>query len=158
MSKALATLATRVPILPRPITPKVAPARSRPTVDCHGPESRIAADSWCTPRSSPSTSAQVSSAAGAEREAVPQTVMPRPRQAARSMEALREPLVTISRSSGSRARIDSVSGVRSRITTTICASLRVRTTSSGSARWRRTGTTSTPCSTDQSAYWSATSW
>ena len=45
--------------------------------------------------------------------------MPRPRQAARSIAALREPVVTTSSRSGSRARIDSVRGVRSRITTTM---------------------------------------
>ena len=62
---------------------------------------------------------QASSAVGPPTLGVPQTVTPRSRATAMSMEALRMPLVTSSLRSGSRSNRPRRNGVRSRITQTI---------------------------------------
>jgi len=80
----------------------------------------------------PMISAQVSSVGGVGLESVPQTVMPRARAAARSMDALRMPLVTSSFNRGNRSSKAAGKGVRSRMMTRISASVRRATRASRS--------------------------
>ena len=139
--KARPTSATRLPILPRPTRPSVAPARSVPTVGCHGRRARTDRSST-TCRARPRISAQVSSP-GRRQLAVPQTVMPSSAPAARSIEALRMPVVTNRRRPGSRASRAAGNAVRSRMATTISAPARADTTASSSASGSRTVSTDT---------------
>ena len=89
---------------------------------------------------------------------MPQTTIPRSAAAATSIEALRIPEVTTSRSAGNRSRMLRVTGVRSRITTRISASPTAPTSSSSSPRCSRRAVTARSGSTDQSAYDVATPW
>ena len=152
------TRATWAPIRPSPTTPRVCPARSRPTVDCQ-PPAAIAVASGTRCRASPRTSAQVSSPGAEARLSVPQTVIPRSRQASTSMLALRRPVVTTSRSAGSAATTRPGSGVRSRISTTASYGVRRSTSAASSATWSvKTSTSARARTGDQSAIDRATPW
>ncbi len=113
--------------------PSVAPDRSAPMLVCH-PPARMFATSSGRCRARPRISAQVSSVGGVGLDSVPQTVTPRAFAAARSMEALRIPLVTRSFSFGRRASRSAGKGVRSRMITRISASA-IRATSASRRRY-----------------------
>ncbi len=159
MSKASPTRATRAPIFPSPSRPSRRPARSAPTVLCHGPPLRSAVLSSTSPRASPSSSAQVSSTGGVDELAVPHTVTPWARAAAWSITEFRIPEATSSRSRGSRSNTSAGKAIRSRSVTTMSKSATAATSSSTEAGCSRNGTTSTRSATGaQSAIVVATPW
>ncbi|GAA3435857.1 hypothetical protein GCM10018954_054640 [Kutzneria kofuensis] len=155
MPNARAIVATRVPILPSPSSPSVAPTRSVPMVLCHGPPERNATFSGTTCRHSPRINAQVSSTGGSDRLAVPHTVTPSTAAALRSMAALRIPDVMSSFSRGSRASSEAGNGVRSRMITTTSKSASAAATSSSEDMCSRKTVRSTRL---QSALARAASW
>ena len=126
---------------------------------CCQPPDRTAASSAAMWRVNAMIIPRVSSGTALPVPEVPQTVMPRSRAAARSIAALAMPVVTSSRSVGSRRRTLAGNAVRSRMATTTSLSSSASTRSVSSA-WcsvmartlnrRRTA--------DQSALLSATFW
>ena len=141
MPNAAPTAATRLPRRPSPITPSVAPSSARPGgAACQRPSRRpcACAGRW---RASARMSAHVRSVVGAPAPGAPQTVTPRSAQAARSIEALRRPVVTSSRSAGRRSIRERGKGVRSRIATSASNGARRSATASSSATWSENAST-----------------
>ena len=104
-------------------------------------------------------SAQVSSEVAEPAMAVPQTVTPLRVAAATSTAAFPIPVVTSSRSRGSRSSTVAGSGVRSRITITASNGCRRRTVSSSPSVWSwKKSTSARPSSTDQSVAGPAARW
>src|SRR5260221_7528090 len=91
MPKARPILATSVPMLPRPRTPCVLPASSRPTLVCQ-PPLRTALPSWTRLRALPSIIAHVNSVVGTDAYPVAVTAIPRSSAAAVSIAAFRGPV------------------------------------------------------------------
>ena len=141
MPKACPTRATRVPMLPRPRSPSVRPSRSAPTAVCQ-PPARTEATSPGRRRATARMSAQVSSAVLLTIPHVPETTMPSSLAAPTSMAALRSPVVTSSRRSGSRSSTALGNAVRSRMATTTSQPRSRSTRSSTSATWSVNETTS----------------
>ena len=102
MPKADPIRAIRAPVCPSPTSPRVRPSSSEPTVGCH-PPSRIDPTRPGRSRTVAKISAQASSTTGEPPPVVPDTTTPRSAHVARSIAALRAPVVTSSRSAGSRA-------------------------------------------------------
>ena len=84
----------------------------------------------------------MSSAVEAPRDPVPHTVTPRAVAASTSIAAFAIPVVTSSRSSGSRSSTRAGNGVRSRIATTASKPRSRSTSASSSATWSRNTSTS----------------
>ena len=102
---------------------------------------------------------KASSPAACPGEPVPQTVTPWRAAAARSIAALRRPVVTSSFSLGRRSNRLAGKGVRSRMMQTISKSWSAFATASSAPRWRSNTVISTRSrSGDQSAMVSATRW
>ena len=102
-------------------------------------------------------SPQVSSAVGEPRPPVPHTVTPRAAAAATSMDALAMPVVTSSRSRGSRASRSASNAVRSRMATMTSYGTRALTSASVRAMcWAKTSISASCRTADQSALASAT--
>lgn len=159
MPKAAPIRATWEPIRPRPTTPRWRPCRSAPRVDCQGPPVRRAVFSATRLRARPRMRAQVSSTGGAEELAVPQTVTPWARAAARSIAALRMPEATSRRRRGRRAKREAGKGTRSRRVTMMSKSAKAATSSSSVPKWVGKAVSSTRSRTgDQSAAVVATPW
>ena len=139
--------------------PSVLPNRSMPIVSCHHAPALSRACSWPIFRASSSISPNASSAVGWPVDSVPQTVTLRSRAAARSIAALRMPVVTRSRSSGRPSNTALENSVRSRIAQTIenFSSARMTSASSPSGRWNTSISTSLAIG-DQSAICIATFW
>ena len=154
-----ATAATRVPILPSPTSASVAPARSRPTVDCHGPPLAKGGRLRDEVPGQPEDQRPGQLDRRGRALAVPQTVIPRSRQAARSIEALRIPQVTTSRRRGQP--VEQSAGERGALAhhdeDLGVADGRDHGVLVGEVLAHR-GRPSTPGSTDQSAYDVATPW
>ena len=147
--------ATRRPMFPSPTTPSVRPCSPKPIVCCQ-PPSRIRRSSAGTCRTRARISAQVSSGVAAPLPPVPHTVTPAAAAAATSIDALRIPVVTSSRRSGSSRSRSAVNGVRSRIATTTSNGRNSAARSAVSAMCPWNGTTSVAPSDAQSALCRAT--
>ena len=111
---ALPKTAICAPILPRPTSPSVSPATSRPSPACQ-PPALSEATSGRSRRLSASIIRTDNSDVVVLRLSVPQTVIPRAVQAATSIAAFFGPLVTMSLRFGSASISAAGIGVRSRM-------------------------------------------
>ena len=134
MSKAAPTLATKDPMWPNPISPKVLPLSPTPTVVPQVPSLDRCSSSWIW-RSIEMIKPQVSSVGPSPEPGAPQTGMPNSVAASMSKEALRRPVVISNFNFGSWERMERVKGVRSRMPITMSKSLSRSTSLASSTMW-----------------------